>query len=152
MTLDNSGAAATITDSGGTQTIATSLQLNSPLTLTVVNAADTLNLTGNIFNIPTGGGAALTMSGAGTVALSGVNTFSAGVTINSGTVSIGAAAALPAGASVVNNGALVIRAGTRAAPVVAGQISGSGSLTAGTLSSSAFLQLASGSGILSEWC
>jgi hypothetical protein len=70
--------------------------------------------------------------------------------IDSGNVTVGASGALPAGAKVMNNGSLVIGAGSAAAPVVAGQITGSGALTVGTQSKAAYLLLSAGSGTVSQ--
>jgi hypothetical protein len=157
LTLDNGGltATSTITDGGGTHTITAPLQLNSQLAVNVASAADTLNITGNIFDNPTLGGGRLTIGGNGTVVLSGVNSYGnsgigSATIISSGTLVIAAPAALPAGGNIADNASLVIHAGTSSAPVTTGRISGSGALTVGAVAAPAYLQLSAGSGISSQ--
>jgi autotransporter-associated beta strand protein len=151
LILDNGGASATasINDSGGTHSISAPIQLNSNLNVSVTNPGDELNITGNISDNAASSGAALAMSGNGTLNLTGVNTYRSGTTINSGTLVIGASGALPAGSSVINNSLLSIQAGISGAPVVAGRISGAGTLAIGG-ASPGYMQLAAGSGASSQ--
>jgi autotransporter-associated beta strand protein len=108
--------------------------------MTVVNAVDTLNVSGAISG--TGG---LTVTGSGSVSLSGVNTYQGPTTINSGSLDIQAAGALPAGAIVVNNASLTITANS-----TSGNISGTGILTIGTNTTPALLKIANGSGLSAQ--
>jgi len=151
LTLDNGGpaATATINDSGGSHSIAGSLQLNSKLAVSVANAADTLQISGSIFDNPTAGGGGLTLSGNGTLVLSNTNSYTS-TTIQSGTLMVAGARALPAGAAVVNAASLVIAAGTSSLPAITGNLSGAGSLTIGSGLTSGYLQIQSGSGTSSQ--
>jgi autotransporter-associated beta strand protein len=151
LTLDNGGptATATITDAGGSHTIDAPIQLNSNLSVTVANAGNTLQITGNIYDSSTAGNAGLTLTGNGTLSLSGVNTYGGGTTVSSGTLIASSGQALPSGNAIVNNSSLVIQAGTAGSPVISGQISGSGGLAVGG-AAKAYLQLAAGSGNSSQ--
>jgi autotransporter-associated beta strand protein len=142
LTLDNGGASATaaITDNGGTHCINVPVTLNSNVQMNVANAGDSLNIWGAI-----SGAGSLTVSGSGAVSLSGVNTYQGLTTVNSGTLNIQAAGALPFGGNVVNNGSFAIKANS-----TSGSISGSGALTIGTTSTPAILKLANGSGLSSQ--
>src|SRR5439155_1413820 len=96
-----------------------------------------------------GGSGAVTKSTAGTVTLSGVNTYTSGTAVNAGTLALGAANALPAtGAVDVNCGTLDLGATSHSASNViltSGSIAG----TTGVLSASAFdVQAGSASAIL----
>ncbi|HMO51511.1 MAG TPA: choice-of-anchor D domain-containing protein, partial [Kiritimatiellia bacterium] len=97
---------------------------------TVTVSASTLTVGGAI-----SGAFSLTKAGAGTMVLSGNNTYSAGTTISAGTLQIGAGSTSGSVAgNIVNNAALVFDRSD--ALTYAGQISGSGTLTkngAGTL-------------------
>ena len=66
----------------------------------VTVSANTLTIGGDI-----GGAYSLTKAGAGTLALSGSNTFSGGLTVNSGHLTINNASALGSGTLTFNNGA-----------------------------------------------
>jgi autotransporter-associated beta strand protein len=140
LTLDNGAASAAIVDNSGTHCIYAPVVLNSNTQVTVANVGDTLQLW-----CPISGVGGLTIAGAGTVSMSGTNTYLGPTAVSSGTLKISGSAALPAGSAVANNGALVIAANT-----VAGNISGTGSLTIGSTSTPAVLQLVSGSGTSSE--
>jgi hypothetical protein len=96
------------------------------------------------------GSGALTMIGSGALTLTGDNTYTGPTTVSNGILVIGAADALPAGGAIVNNALLSIQVGSSALPVISGNISGSGSLTIGTASTSAFLKLAAGSGTFGQ--
>jgi PEP-CTERM motif len=79
LTMDNAGYAAVITDQAGSHVISAPVVLNSPTTVTVINAGNTLTFSGNLSG--TGG---LTVSGAGTTALSGAGNSAASLSISSG--------------------------------------------------------------------
>jgi autotransporter-associated beta strand protein len=138
LTLDNGGisATATITDSNGTHCLNAPLTLNSNLLVTVNNAGDTMKLWGSI-----SGPGGLSVSGAGTVALTATNTYQGGTAISGGSLNIISSGALPAGSPVLNNGALIIKADTSI-----GNISGGGALTIGTSAKTATLAVTNGSG------
>jgi|GEM_PF-3554598 len=148
LTLDNGGANAisTIADLGGSHVIAAPVQLNSQLAVSVANAADTLTISGNISNRAVGGSEGITLSGGGTLLLSGSNGYSGATTVMSGVLVISSATAIPVGGSILNNAALCIKAGTSNAPVLAGQITGAGALAIGSSSAPAYLQLKAGAG------
>jgi len=121
LTLQSNNASVGLSDLAGTHTIATPVALNSGLLVAVANATDNLTVSGNI----SGGANALTMSGSGTLRLSGVNTFGS-VTVSSGTLQATGTASLPTftttGATAVGaSGVLAVNAG------------GSGEFSAGNL-------------------
>ncbi len=101
LTLDNSGAGAKFSATGGTaNAIQTALALNDTLVITV-NSGKSLAISGAVGN--TGGAKTLTIDGAGTTALSGANTYgptagTVGTILNGGgTLSLGSVGALGAG-------------------------------------------------------
>ena len=71
LTLKNNPGPATITDSGGSQSIMAPVVLSSDVIATVTQAADTLTLSGGIV----GAGKTLTKEGAGVLTLSGVQGY-----------------------------------------------------------------------------
>ena len=83
LTLKNDAGPATITDSSGSQSITAPVVLNSDLTATVTQAADTLTLSGGI----TGAGRMLTKEGAGVLTLSGVQGYAI-LDANAGTTNV----------------------------------------------------------------
>ena len=120
--LDNTGnsAAATINDTSvnGQNSIGVPITLNSNLNVGITNAAASDTISGII----SGPGETLTKSGAGTLNLSGANTYSGlttvsagalnitgtvagALTVNAGTVSVGSNA-LVSGSAIVNGGTL----------------------------------------------
>jgi autotransporter-associated beta strand protein len=91
------GTTSTVTDAGGTHTIAAPVDFSTNTLVTVNNAGDTLNFSGNI-----NGGGSLTVAGHGTVDLSGANSYQGGTTVSSGVLVIGSATALSTFNAVVN--------------------------------------------------
>ena len=97
------------------------------------NASGTATVTANL----AGGAATLAKSGAGTLSLTGINTFTGATSITAGTLEIGGAGQLNSGAyagAISNAGALFVN--TTANQTLSGAISGAGALTkanAGTL-------------------
>ncbi len=113
LTFDNSGSGATITVSNGSHTINAPVALNSS---TTVSATPTtmLMMAGQVNDGTASNG--LTLTGGGTLVLSGSNGYSAGTMINSGILNINADAALGAapGSPAVNltfSGSGTLRAG-----------------------------------------
>lgn len=91
ITFDASSGSAAITRTAtgtGADAINTALILNDDLVVTVNSANGSLTLAGLISESV--GGRSLTKSGPGTLTLSGTNTFSGGVTINAGSLTVGA--------------------------------------------------------------
>ena len=87
LILANSGgAAATISDSGGNHTIAAPVVLGSNLSV-AATPGSTLSVSGPISE--SNAGTTLSVSGGGTLVLSGSNTYSGGTTVNAGTLQIG---------------------------------------------------------------
>ena len=86
LTLSNSGGAATISSSGGNHTIAAPIMLGSNLNVTAVPGS-TLSVSGAIGE--TGGSQALSVSGGGTLVLSGSVGYSGATTVNASTLQVG---------------------------------------------------------------
>jgi autotransporter-associated beta strand protein len=88
---------AAITDSGtnsASNTISAPIVLGSNLNATVTAASDTLTLSGSI----SGSGKSITKNGAGTLIISGANTYSGGTNLNVGTLVAGNSTVVSAGA------------------------------------------------------
>ena len=111
LTLQSNNTSVALSDINGSNTLALPITLNSGLTVAVTNATDRLAMTGNI----SGGSNAISMSGSGTLLLSGTNTFGS-VTINGGMLQASGTASMPsyktAGLITVNSGGtLAVNAG-----------------------------------------
>jgi autotransporter-associated beta strand protein len=97
------------------------------------------------FNGMISGVGGITASGAGTVDLSGADSYQGTTNVSSGSaLVIAVAGALPSSSAIVNNGSLTINGNS-----IAGNISGDGTLNIG-VASAAVLQLAGGSGTSSQ--
>jgi autotransporter-associated beta strand protein len=98
LTLDAGGTnTSTVVDAGGTHVISAPVDFNTNTTITVNNAPDALNISGNISGI-----GSLTTMGSGTTELSGSNSYVGGTTVSSGVLLVGNAMALPTSNAVVN--------------------------------------------------
>ncbi len=97
-------------NTAGTNTLGGSIFLDSPLRIQQA-AGGTLSATGVI-----SGASTLTKQGAGTLTLSGINTFAGGVTLAAGTLNVNNASALGAGTLTVTGGTLDATAGTIVTP------------------------------------
>ena len=87
LILSNSGgAAATLSDSGGNHTITAPVVLASNLSV-AATPGSTLTVSGPISE--TNAGTTLSVSGGGTLVLSGSNTYTGATTVNAGTLQIG---------------------------------------------------------------
>jgi autotransporter-associated beta strand protein len=128
-TADNSntlGNGITVNNAAGT-TIASKVGLANSQTWTVDTGA-ALAVSGVVSDF--GGGYALTKAGAGTLTLSGVNTFNGPLTVSAGTLAIGGAGQLNSGTygnNILNNGTLSFT--STANQNLNGIISGTGALT-----------------------
>ncbi len=135
LILDNTAnnAAATLVDGsadGNANSIGVPITLNSNLSATVTNAGTTLTVSG----IMSGSGRSVTKLGAGTLVLTGSNTYTGSTTISAGTLQLGnggTTGSLSASSAIVNNGTLAFN---RSDTVTQGtdfasSISGTGSLT-----------------------
>ena len=118
--LTFAGSAPSITDSG-TNGINTPVAIASNLTTTVSNSSDSLTISGAITD--GGGGKSLTMAGAGTLILSGNNSYGGGTFVNSGVVQ-GNTSSLKG--AISDNGSVVFDQAVDA--TFSGSLTGSGSL------------------------
>ena len=126
LTLDNTGVGpASISDNAGTQIIAAPIALNSNLTISVANAADSLTLSGAV----SGTNRTLTKTGAGTLTLSAANSYSGGTTVSAGTLRTTVDNALGSGSLTAN--APVILGGSESIGSLSGSSGGSVSVAAG---------------------
>ena len=100
------------------------------------------------FNILQGSGAngSFVKLAAGTLTLTGTNTYKGTTTVSAGALVIGSTSAYPSGGVLVDNGAFKTLAGTKASPIVVGKVSGTGALTVGVTGTTSFVQLAFSSG------
>jgi len=89
-------------------------------------------------------------TGSGSQTLDGTDMYSGTTTINGGSLVIGSPGLMTAGGNVVNNATLSVIAGTKAVPVVAGNLSGGGTLSVGNSLSAGYLQIAKGAGTISQ--
>lgn len=130
LVLDNTTNASTakITDAsiaGNLNTIDVPITLKSDLSATVTNASTRLTLSGPI----SGSGRKVSVSGAGTVVLSGANTYDGGTTLTGGTLRAdNATASLGTGTTTVSGG-VIAGTGATGGPVNLGS---GGTITAGT--------------------
>ncbi len=112
LNLNGGTAAATLTDSAGSHTIAAPLALDTSTSVTVTRPHDTLAISG-----PISGSGGLTTSSEGTLTLTGSNTYTGPTTINQGELIVNGSLASPV---TVNSG---------------GMLGGSGSLSSVTVAS-----------------
>lgn len=139
---------------GGTQafTFGGAVNLNASRTITLSNTASTaftggINGTGDNLSIVMGavanttissainiGSGSLSVSGTGTLLLSGANSFTGGVTVNSGTLTIGNASALGTG-TLTANGGTITAAGTQ---TISNPVSATGDFAIGGSSAMTF--------------
>ncbi len=103
ITVDNGIGTAAISTVTGSHSISAPIALVNPTNLAAA-AGTTLTLLGNI-----SGGQRVTLTGAGTVLLSGSNALGGAATINSGTLDVSGAAALNGATSIVEKNGGVLR-------------------------------------------
>jgi autotransporter-associated beta strand protein len=129
LTLNNGSSSAQINDLYGSHTISAPVWLASNTTIAVGQSGNVLTISGNI-----GGGGGITLAAtatalsAGTVVLSGVNSYGGGTTVTGGTLIVGASAALPNGNVAITGGTLQLGAGTGLAQMTSLSMSGAGTL------------------------
>jgi autotransporter-associated beta strand protein len=131
LTLDNGTSGAQINDYNGNHTISAPVVLNSNTTIAVEQATNVFTVSGNVSGV---GGitlAATSALNAGTVVLSGSNSYTGGTNVQSGTLVIGANGALPNGNVTIGGGLLKLGASTGLARMTGLTISGSGVLDLG---------------------
>jgi autotransporter-associated beta strand protein len=124
---NNLGLAGTgVTFNGGTLRTTGSFSVSRPMTLTGSGALDVASGTLTYSAVMAGGGV-LTKTGAGTLILSGANTFTNSTVVSAGTLQVGSGASGQIVGDLVNNSAVVFNRST--AYAYAGAISGTGTLT-----------------------
>jgi autotransporter-associated beta strand protein len=120
LTMSGAAGTATIIDSGGSQTVAAPVVLGGKLNVAVAGIA-TLAISGPI--LQSGSSRSLSLSGGGTLVLSGTNTFNGGAVVTGGKLIVTAPYSLIDGTSLTvgNAGAfpaaIVALADSRATPV-----------------------------------
>jgi autotransporter-associated beta strand protein len=132
LTLDNGAFNAVVAVNSGSHIIAENVALTSNTVVAPASGA-TLTVSGSL-----SGAGGVSLSDAGTLVLSAVNTYTGATAINAGTLKIGGAGSLgTAGAyagNITNNGTFLYS--SSANQTLSGIISGAGSLTKDTSSSS----------------
>ena len=110
LTLANTTGSATISNSGGSQTIAAPIIMGSNLSVSS-SPGSALTISGGISESSTG--TSLSLSGGGELVLSGTDSYTGGTTISDGTLAITAASALSSSglATISNGGELVLGSG-----------------------------------------
>ena len=111
LTLSNTTGSATISSSGGNNTIAAPIILGGNLSVST-SAGSILDLVGGISD--NGGGDSLSFSGGGEVILSGSNTYTGGTTVGSGKLELANSGALPTTGvlTIGSPGAVVLASGS----------------------------------------
>ena len=103
LTLAVSSGSAQINDQVGSHEISAPVILSSNLAVTVSGASDTFSISGGIASTTN----SISMTGPGTLALSGTNSYSGGTNVSAGgTVQFASAASLGSGAISLTNGGL----------------------------------------------
>jgi len=129
LTLNNNSSAAQINVISGSHTISAPVSLVSNVTIAVGQIGGTMTISGNI----TGSGGVVvgptsTASNVGTVVLSGVNSYSGGTRVTSGTLVAVGSGALPDGPVTLSGGVLQLAAGSGLSHISLLAISGTGTL------------------------
>lgn len=133
ITVANTGGTKVIgvLDSSATRTLSGNVTLNGGVLLEATQAGGTIDFTGTL-----SGNSGVTISGAGTVKLSGANTFTGGTTVSSGTLLLGGNDRLAnAGALTVNGGTLNLGGFS---DTVGATSFGGGSVTNGTITGTGY--------------
>jgi len=117
LTLDNLGGSATISNSGGNNTIAAPITLESNLSVSA-SSGGILTIAGAIRE--SGSGRSLTLSGNGDLILSGSNNYTGGTFVTAGTLDVTSNRSLPTGSSLTvgAGGTLVFDPSMAGSPVV----------------------------------
>jgi len=131
LTLVATSGAVTLANSGGSHSIGASVALGSNLEVTTAGGS-MLTISGPVTQINTG--TSLNLSGSGALLLSGSDSYSGGTTVNSGTLNVNGAQALP------TSGVLVVG---RSGRVVLGNITGAAEMVAASPLTSESTSLAS---------
>jgi autotransporter-associated beta strand protein len=106
LTIANTAGSATIGDSGGNHTIAAPIILGSNLSVSV-SGGNSLTIAGGISQ--SGSSCSVNVGGGGELILSNTNTYTGGTIVNSGTMAVAGASALPsAGVLVVGRSGRVV--------------------------------------------
>ncbi len=108
------GAAYSITSSGNSLINAPagfSLQGSNALSINVVNPSDVLTISAGIFNAPLSTNPGITLSGSGTLILTGNNTYSGNTNVNAGTLAVNGSL-LGSGNVQLNSGGVLTGSGS----------------------------------------
>jgi autotransporter-associated beta strand protein len=118
LTLANTAGSATISNSGGNNTIAAPITMGNNLSITA-STGSVLTIASTIAE--SSSGTSLSFGGGGELILGGTNTYTGGTIVNGGTVSVTAASALPSAGVLVagRSGRVVLGNSLGAAALVA---------------------------------
>ncbi len=110
LRLDNGANTPKVSVSNGTHIINSPVEMNGNTTVTLTSSASVLTMVGNITQVGT---RSLTKAGAGTLTLSGTNSYTGGTNIDSGTLALSGAGTPLATAGAVNMGGGTLDLGTQ---------------------------------------
>jgi uncharacterized protein YhjY with autotransporter beta-barrel domain len=135
LKLNNGAGTATITDTAGNHAISAPMELDSNVAAIVANAY-TLTLSGAISE--TGGAKSLSVSGPGTVVLSGINSYSGGTTLSSGRLAVTGSGTLGAATGLLAISGGTLDLGGTSQTVGAVGVTGASTIQNGTLTGSSY--------------
>ncbi|MEI8340283.1 MAG: autotransporter-associated beta strand repeat-containing protein, partial [Verrucomicrobiota bacterium] len=128
LKLNNGGSKATITVSNGSHTISAPVEMDSDGSVTVVNVADILTVSGSVSE--SGGAKNLTKDGSGTLTMSGVSSYTGTTSVQGGTLVVSGSLRGTTAVNVSSGAALYLSGSINVASTltVSGTLSAQGAL------------------------
>jgi autotransporter-associated beta strand protein len=128
LILNAGGSTATVNDTAGNHTISARVEMDSNTSVTVVNSADTLTVSGGVTE--SGGSKSLTKDGSGTLALTGVSTYTGTTSVQGGTLVVTGSLSGTTAVNVSSGAALYLSGSINVSETltVSGTLSGQGAL------------------------